>query len=177
MPDDFIIRQAVGADAPAIADVHIRSWQWAYRGQLPDEYLDGLSATLERRAAFFRPHVERPWPEHRYWVAAQGEQVVGFAITWPSRDDDGALSTTTAVVSLIYLLQEAAGKGIGRALFGHVVEDLRARGFRQATLWVLETNTRARRFFEAAGWLPDGARRTVEGSDVVLHDIRYQTTL
>lgn len=36
------IRSACFKDVPAIVGLHIRSWQWAYRGQLPDEYLARL---------------------------------------------------------------------------------------------------------------------------------------
>jgi hypothetical protein len=38
------VRQAVVADAPGIAAVHVRSWQAGYRGLMPDELLDGLPA-------------------------------------------------------------------------------------------------------------------------------------
>lgn len=174
MSDDFTIRPAVLDDAPALAEVHVRSWQWAYRGQLPDEFLDGMSETLERRIAYRRNYLEHLPPEERWWVAEQAGKVVGFAVTAPS-DEDAAPGT--AEVGLIYLLQEAAGKGIGRALFAHAVEDLRARGYQQAILWVLETNTRARRFYEAAGWRPDGGRKTEERPGAVLHEIRYRLTL
>ena len=37
------VRAATPADAAAIAGVHVRSWQAAYRGIVPDEVLDGLS--------------------------------------------------------------------------------------------------------------------------------------
>ena len=40
------------ADASAIAEAHIRSWQAAYRGWLPDEMLSGLDAHLERRVGY-----------------------------------------------------------------------------------------------------------------------------
>ena len=66
----------------------------------------------------------------------------------------------TAEVFAIYLAQQAAGIGIGRALFTRVVDGLQRQGYKQARLWVLESNSRARRFYEAAGWTPDGARKT-----------------
>jgi len=43
MPEPFIqVRPAVASDVEAIARVHIRSWQRAYRGQIPDRVLDSL---------------------------------------------------------------------------------------------------------------------------------------
>src|SRR5919107_604708 len=43
------VRPATVADAPAMGRVHVRAWQAAYRGQMPDAYLDGLRP--EQRAA------------------------------------------------------------------------------------------------------------------------------
>jgi len=52
-----VIREATSDDARAIAEVHMASWRWAYRGDLPAEFLDGL--TVDDR--------EREWRE---WLAA-----------------------------------------------------------------------------------------------------------
>ncbi|CAN0416084.1 unnamed protein product, partial [Phaeothamnion confervicola] len=40
-----IIRDAVVDDAVAMGRIHVRAWQHAYRGVMPDEYLDGLQAS------------------------------------------------------------------------------------------------------------------------------------
>ena len=146
------IREAVPADARAIAEVHVRSWQAAYRGQLTDGYLDGLS--VEERIEKQRRMLEDPSPGWRTWVAADGPAIAGFAVTGPSEDADA--QEKTGEVYAIYLEPERVGTGTGRALFEHAVADLRERGFEAATLWVLETNERARRFYEVAGWAPDG---------------------
>jgi len=38
-----MIRPATPEDARAIAEVHVASWRYAYRGLLPDDVLDRLS--------------------------------------------------------------------------------------------------------------------------------------
>jgi hypothetical protein len=38
------VREAKPQDAADVAGVHVRSWQVAYRGLFPDDYLDGLRA-------------------------------------------------------------------------------------------------------------------------------------
>jgi ribosomal protein S18 acetylase RimI-like enzyme len=167
------IRRAVPADAEPIAALHIRAWQWAYRGQLPDALLDGLSEQIERRADNWRDMIGRP--EQRTWVVDQGGEAVGFAHTCPSRDTDA--SPSTAEIGAIYLEAEAAGRGIGRLLFAHAVDDLRLRGYDQATLWVLESNERARRFYKAAGWRPDGATKVEPRPGFELHEMRYRVRL
>jgi hypothetical protein len=47
------------------------------------------------------------------------------------------------------------------------VDDLVASGFDGALLWVLEGNARARSFYVAHGWSPDGARHDWEGAPVL----------
>jgi ribosomal protein S18 acetylase RimI-like enzyme len=54
------------------------------------------------------------------------------------------------------------------------LETLARAGYREATLWVLETNARARRFYEAGGWRGDGAVRQDEVDGVLLTDLRYR---
>lgn len=36
-------RRGTPDDIPGIAGVHVAAWQWAYRGQIPDDYLDSLT--------------------------------------------------------------------------------------------------------------------------------------
>src|SRR5512134_2056154 len=79
------IREADPKDAEAIAGIHVRSWQVAYRGLLTDEYLDGLS--VEERLEQHRGALSAPG-EHRTWVAYEDDAVVGFAVTDPSQDAD-----------------------------------------------------------------------------------------
>jgi len=146
------IREAVPADARSIAEIHVRSWQASYRGQLTDDYLDGLS--VEERLEQNRRSLEEPPAGWRTWVAQEGKDVVGFAVTGPSQDADA--TERTGEVYAIYLEPDRVGTGAGRELFEHAVGDLRGRGFEAATLWVLETNERARRFYEVAGWRADG---------------------
>ena len=169
------IRPATSDDAAALATVHVRSWQWAYQGQVPDAYLEQLGQTLPERIAARRTQLERLQPDYRWWVAEHAGEVVGFATTRPSADDDAA--PLTAEVLALYLDPEAVEQGIGRTLFEHAVADFRQRGFRQATLWVLESNERARRFYEAAGWAPDGGRKSDERPGFLLHEVRYRILL
>lgn len=50
----------------------------------------------------------------------------------------------------------------------------RQRGFARVTLWVLDSNQRARRFYEKAGFTTDGASKTeTVAPGVVLEEVRY----
>ena len=82
-------RRAEPADAPAIAEVHVGSWQAAYRHVFPAEVLAGLSA--DERAAGWRERLE---DDMALWVVEAGERVVGFAAAGPSRTEPEAESST-----------------------------------------------------------------------------------
>ena len=170
------IRPAELDDAPAIAEIHVRAWQGAYRGQIPDEILDGLS--VEHREQGWRRQLSELRTagfSHRIWVADRDGKVVGFASSGPSHDQDAPPSI--AEIYAIYLLPEAIGSGLGRRLFGHAVEEIRRQGFTAATLWVLGTNAGARRFYERAGWSINGGVKTEDFHGYPLREVRYRIDL
>jgi GNAT superfamily N-acetyltransferase len=168
------IREATIADARAIAEIHVRAWRAAYRGQVPDAHLEALS--VDERLAQHEWTIRNPRETWRLWIAADDDgAVVGFAVTGPSEDADA--DERTGEVYAIYLEPERVGTGVGRALFDHAVADLRSRGFATATLWVLETNERARRFYEIAGWSADGTRAAERIDRAMLPTVRYRATL
>jgi len=105
----------------------------------------------------------------------EGAGPVGFAVTGPSEDADAG--ERTAELYAIYLDPERLGTGTGRRLLEHAVEDLRSRGFRTATLWVLETNERARCFYEAAGWAHDGTVTSERVDCEMRPTVRYRVEL
>jgi ribosomal protein S18 acetylase RimI-like enzyme len=167
------IREAEPKDARGIAEIHVRSWRAAYRGQLTDDFLDGLN--VEDRLEMHRLALESPPAEYRMWVAEEDGRVIGFAVTGKSEDADA--DERVAEVFAIYLDPDRVGTGLGRRLFSHAVDDLRDRGYRSATLWVLETNEPARRFYELAGWAHDGTT-TGERVDCEMRPtVRYRVDL
>jgi GNAT superfamily N-acetyltransferase len=168
------VRRAQVEDAFGIGVVHIRSWQAAYRGLVPQDFLDSLDPA--RRADGWQRLlriVPEPWQETL--VAEDGDIVVGFAHLASSPDNDDGDDVGHVVA--IYLLAEFWGRGHGRALMSASVATLRDAGFVQATLWVLEENRRARRFYETAGWTLDRATKEDHGTGVALNEVRYRRSL
>lgn len=155
-PSRVRIRTAKPGDARPVAEVHVASWRDAYRGVLPDEYLDRLS--VEDREAMWLAAFADPDPKSGALVAEASGRIVGFASFGPSRDEDAP--DGTGEVPAIYVEPAALGTGVGRGLFEAVTATLREAGFTRATLWVLEANASARRFYEKAGWNSDGAVST-----------------
>lgn len=186
---DACVRQAVVSDAEAIADIHIRGWQAAYRGILPDSFLDQLGQELERRTQFWRTEISSPtMPGHEVWVSAvdsnhrteiegseiEGSGIQGFSSIGPSRDSD---VVTAGEVYAIYVDPDRWGLGFGRALFTLSSERLAALEYSVAMLWVLESNARARRFYEIAGWIADGTTKVETRPGFDLREVRYKKSL
>jgi ribosomal protein S18 acetylase RimI-like enzyme len=172
----FVIRPAEPGDAEQLALIHVRSWQTAYQGQVPQDYLDGLDPA--ERAGRWRRILRNTDPDRGgvLVAVASGPRILGFAGYGPSRDPD-ADGGRTGELTMIYLLPEALGQGAGRELMAAAVARMAGAGYAQATLWVLETNARARRFYAAAGWAQDGAAKTDDGLGFPLREVRYRRPL
>jgi GNAT superfamily N-acetyltransferase len=166
------VRRATPADARMIAGIHVRGWQWAYRGLIPDAFLAALS--IETRERTWRTHLDAANP-NQTWLAEANGAALGFITCGPTNDP--TLPASTGEVFALYQEQAAAGTGVGRALMAQAVTALAGGGLESAVLWVLEGNERARRFYEAAGWRPDGVTKTDERADHVRHEVRYRRSL
>jgi GNAT superfamily N-acetyltransferase len=161
------VRPATVADAAAMGRLHVRAWQAAYRGQMPDDYLDGLRAS--ERAAGWERALGRGRDRAAVLVAEQDGQVTGFANLGPARDLEGA-----GELYAINVDPDRWGTGAGRALLLAAQAELARLGFAETVLWVLPANARARRFYEIAGWVADGTERTIEVLGVVVPEVRYR---
>ena len=80
----MIIRDAELRDARGIAEVHVRSWQAAYVGIVPDEDLARLS--VDQREQFWTQILSKD--ERATFVLVNGDLVVGWSGFGPARDED-----------------------------------------------------------------------------------------
>jgi ribosomal protein S18 acetylase RimI-like enzyme len=161
------VRPAAVADAPAMGRLVVRAWQAAYRGQMPDDYLDGLRA--EDRAAYWDGVLRREDRRGAVLVVERAGEVVGFAAAGPSRDPEGAGELYAINVDPAHW-----GTGAGRAVLEAAQAELGRMGFAESVLWVLPGNARARRFYELAGWTADGTERASEAFGVSFNEVRYR---
>ena len=168
----MLIRRAVDADAAAIAAVHVRSWQGAFPGLIPQDYLDALRP--EDRLDMWRDTLAATaWPRLGTFVAVPDDApIVGFVCLGPSRDAEADPSTVGEIYT-IYLDPPAWGSGAGGLLLDAALEEMRAGSYRRATLWTLGTNDRARRFYARHGWQADGASKLHDWGAFVATDVRY----
>jgi GNAT superfamily N-acetyltransferase len=118
-------------------------------------------AVLERmdaaeQAAGWREYLAAMPPADRVWVIEADAGVAGFARTGPCADADAPEGA--GEVHGLYVDPARVGTGLGRRLFGHAVADLAER-HDAIVVWHFAGNDRAARFYEAAGFRLDGARR------------------
>jgi len=167
------VRAARLEDAAAIAAVHVASWRQAYRGMLPEAHLDGLSVS-DKEATTQNLLRTPPSPHHRLLVLDRGGQILGFAATGPA--SEGSEETQGEIYG-IYLHPSIWGRGLGRLLMAQAQAALRADGFHEAILWVLERNTRARKFYNAGGWSEAGEIRTQWHGGIAIREVRYRQSI
>jgi len=166
-------RRATAADAEAIARLHVASWQAAYRGVLSDGFLD--SQDVGERAATWVQRLARP--ETIVLLDEGPEGLTGFCASGPSHDPDADRAAVWEVYNL-HVAPVRRGGGIGGRLFDAAVALGRDRRARLLTLWVVDRNAPARRFYERKGMTPDGARQAhVVGPGATLSEIRYRMRL
>ena len=171
------VRRARPADAARIGSLHVRAWQNAYRGIMPDAFLDGLdvrewSARHRRR---LRESDASGGLGRTTFVVGRDGGVEGFAICGPARDDD--LGDDVGELYAIYVEPALIGTGHGRRLLRAALRALRRAGYGRCVLWALVRNKRGRRFYDAAGLRPDGRRATMTLGGRRLAKLRFAMEL
>jgi ribosomal protein S18 acetylase RimI-like enzyme len=106
-----------------------------------------------------------------FCVAEDGVEIIGFLALGSCRDPDIDQSSTGEVYAM-YLLPEYWRKGIGRAMSHMADRLLKDRGYSRAVLWVFKDNTKARMFYEAMGFVADGATKVLD-MGAPLNAVRY----
>lgn len=170
---DVTIRPATPSDAAQIATIHVASWQHAYKGVLPDDYLAGLSPG--DRLPMWESILTVPEPPTYVGVAEMEGQVVGFYSI--GRSDEGD-PPDVQMLYTIYMHPAAMGRGIGQRLMDDAGRRMQARGATMGILRVLTANTQTLAFYERCGWTPDPASVRMEDAwGQQVETIRYSKRL
>ena len=166
---------AVPQDARPIAEVHVAAWHAAYRGLIPDSYLDEL--TVAGRLELWQRRLHQQRPRTSLMVAEDQGMVAGFCLLGPTRDEDGNQETCGEIIAL-NVRPDYWRRGVGKSLCESALDGARAQGWTVVTLWILKGNERAGRFYEALGFVLDGTERLdshVIGTPV--YELRLRKTL
>jgi RimJ/RimL family protein N-acetyltransferase len=149
-------------DIDDVSRVYAQSWKSAYRGIVPQDYLDSIP--------------ENRWSEKliselsSLWVVSDGDCIIGSSTYASARDDKFA---GWGEIISIYLLPSYFHKGIGAKLLWASMDELVAMGYSDFYLWVLEDNHLARRFYEKNGYNINGDVMQYVIGGKLLNEIRY----
>ena len=158
---DFIyspvtIRLAVPADAPDMAEVHMRSWEIAYKNIIPEEYIKEKNAA---RPAFWKRIITN---ENQYQCVIQKNgKTVGIMCVVPTPQDDDA-DGNIGELEGIYLHPDYYRQGIGSQAMEFAYEKARSWGKTLMTLWVFAENVNTIKFYEKCGFIADGKTKIYE---------------
>lgn len=162
------VRPAEPSDAPALAALHVRAWQAAFRGLIDDEQLD--AHTVASRARLWGDLLDAASDADptrlRTLVAIERATLLGFcSFAWMSRDADAA--PLTGEVVALYVEPRLWRRGVGTALLHAAMSDLRAADCAHVTLWTLADAAASRRFYARHGFQPDGAEQELHGARAI----------
>ena len=189
------IRTSSAADAAQIAAVQREGWFAAYDGIIPAEIINRVTtpttvpACVKRSGPGPGSACSWPWPltkKAQLRIESRPDRIVGYASFGPETDvmsapwphplttdgEDGSVAELYA----LYVRPAWWSTGTGRALMERVLARTSEAGYWSITLWVLRDNLRARRFYERAGFAPDGATNVLRRlADVT--ELRYRRAL
>ena len=188
------IRPAAADDEPTITEIRRETWLTAYAQIIDPEIIDRVTASGGRASA--APRTDRtslvavaPQAQAQT-AAAEARMIVGYASYGPERSvasaasvgsgaaakpgalTPGGLAGETGELYTLYVAPAHWSTGVGRALTDAALDGLRAAGYRRVVLWTLTDNARARRFYDKAGFAPDGAINILDGLGNV-EELRY----
>lgn len=181
------VRAARPEEAGELARIQVTTWRVAYRRLFPAEVLAGLDEAW--MAQQWQAAVEAPpSPRHRVLVAFEQSgqsapsELVGFAASGPAdaqavAPDEPPLPAGTAAVTDLLVEPRWGRRGHGSRLLAASVELWREDGFTTAVAWAFEADPATQRFLTSAGWEPDGARRALDVSDLLVPQLRLHTGL
>ena len=154
------------ATASAASHIYAASWKVGYRGIVPQEYLDALSPERWTDKLGNGDHAEF---REDYLLSENGRPIAASSIC-AARD---AQLVGWGELMSIYVQPDVYRRGYGRALFTFAVNRLRENGYSKIYLWMLEENRRARSFYEAMGFCPNGDRIEQVIGGRALAELRY----
>lgn len=160
------IRTAQAGDEQNIADVIIDTWRIAYRGIVPDIFLDSL--TTEKHKELFRKNIENK-TETIFVLVNHNNQIVGVVSGGVDR-----LGIYDCELVAIYVLPDHQKKGYGKLLFEKLIEEYKKNSFKSMIIWTFKDN-KDRKFYEIlGGTLSEEKSYTFSGSEVAIVGYTWQ---
>jgi RimJ/RimL family protein N-acetyltransferase len=165
----IVVRSIQPGDIADVAEIHADGWQHHYRGILPADYLHGVSAARFEEA--WRSRIGDDATPIRFLVVTVDDRVAGFAGYGPDAETGRG-----GEIHGFYTRIEQRSPLAPAILMRAALKALTRQELAPVYLWVFALNTRARRFFEANGFTPDGGTRQETFGGTSVDVVRYRST-
>jgi len=153
---NLIVREASQDDVKVISLISVTTWKIAYRGLLPDEFLDSLSVEMREKNILKGIKI----PSNRYAIAELGGQPVGMICFYPL--DNVNFKGIDWEIEALYVLPQYWNKGVGRTLIKYAFQCMVENKANTCNLWMLKYNENARKFYERVGMSFSGKEKTIK---------------
>jgi GNAT superfamily N-acetyltransferase len=159
-------------DAKAVAEIQTASWQFAYKGIVPQDYLDVIDVK-KREENWAKGMIEDPTIV-RLVACEDNDHAIGFICGLHNRDKDSKIDSE---LWAIYICPQKIKNGIGEMLFTSFVTELKSKNFSTMKVWVLEENKIGRSFYEKMGGTLSTLQKEIEIGGAKLKEVSYEYKL
>ncbi|AKN29918.1 GCN5 family acetyltransferase [Clostridium carboxidivorans P7] len=166
---DVTLKKATLNDANVISNIYALSWKSAYKGIVPQKYLDELK--LDFWVSSFENRIKNNLITAQ--IIYENALPVGCVAYGKARDDK---FTDWGEIISIYLLPDYFRKGYGQKLLQTAIIDMKIEGYKNFYLWVLKENINARNFYESNGFICNDDECTCQIMQKQLVDVLYILT-
>ncbi len=164
---EYTIEQVKLGDEVALAFIQTESWKAGFKGILSTDTLEKYTQ-MDKATAMYR-HLLEQNIGNGYLLKVEGNP---HCIAWWDETRESDMPDYAELIC-IHSLQKQWRKGYGSKMMDAVMHDIAKAGYSKVMLWVFEDNTRARRFYEALGFVASGKVKT----DMEAVEVCYEKNL
>ena len=153
MGRSYMIRQANKQDIPRIAEIIVFGKRVAYRPIFENDYVSFNELQVVHLYEEYKNN-----PNRLDGMLLYDDGIVKGVIS-------GQLIGDTIIeITDFYVEPFFVGQGIGTLLIEYLIQQVRKKGVRKIVLWVIKDNMKARKFYEANGFVNSGKTCIIEGT-------------
>lgn len=142
-----MIRKAIEEDSKEIALLIIRSWKKAYRGLIPDDFLDNMS--MENIEKNWKKNIISQNDKNSIFVYEERDKIHGVIRFGEPLDKENR--RYNAEIHVLYVEPTLKRKGIGSRLFNFAKEYFIRYGKNNLIIWCLKGNEQGMNFYKKMG--------------------------
>jgi diamine N-acetyltransferase len=159
----YQVREATTEDALLIADLSRTTFHDTFAADNKEE---DMRLFLDEQFTRGRLMLEVGRPEHRFYLAYEGKEPVGYLKLRYGKIPEGLPAASALEIARLYAVKAYLGKGVGSLLMQLALTQARDEGYDAIWLGVWERNPRAIAFYEQWGFAKFSEVDFLLGNDV-----------